>query len=61
MFVHKTGVRARMFNNEACEVLKAKELTHVNDWSRNKRNEAIGHYRQTLIGLFSYGQCIAES
>ena len=37
-----------MFEFEACEVLKAKEFTFVNDWFQNERNEEIGHYRQTL-------------
>ncbi len=33
-------------------VLKAKELTHVNDRFQNERNEAIGHYRQALNKVF---------
>ena len=38
-----------MVEFEACEVLKVKEFTYVNDWFQNERNEEIGHYRQTLI------------
>jgi len=38
-----------MFEFEACEVLKAKESTFVNDWFQYERNEEIGHYRQSLI------------
>ena len=38
-----------MFEFEACEVLKTKEFTVVNDCFQNKHNEKIGHYGQTLI------------
>ena len=38
-----------MFKNEACGILKNKELTFVNDCFEYERNEDIGHYRQTLI------------
>ena len=38
-----------MFEFEACEVLKIKEFTFVNDCFHNKHNEKIGHYGQTLI------------
>ena len=38
-----------MFEFEACEVLKIKEFTVVNDCFQNEHNEKIGHYRQTLI------------
>jgi len=37
-----------MFEFEACEVLKTKEFTIVNDCFQNEHNEKIGHYRQTL-------------
>ena len=37
-----------MFKNEACEILKTKELTFVNDCFEYERNEVIGHYRQIL-------------
>ena len=37
-----------MFEFKACEILKTKELTHVNDCFEYERNEVIGHYRQTL-------------
>ena len=37
------------FDDKACEVLKIKEFTFVNDCFQNKYNEKIGHYRQTLI------------
>ena len=37
-----------MFEFEACEVLKTKEFTIVNDCFQNENNEKIGHYRQTL-------------
>ncbi len=37
-----------MFEFKACEVLKAKELTYVNDRSQNERNAEVGHYRQAL-------------
>ena len=38
-----------MFEFEACEVLKTKEFTVVNDCFQNEHNEKIGHYRQTLF------------
>ena len=38
-----------MFEFEACEVLKIKGFTFVNDCFKNKHNEKIGHYGQTLI------------
>ena len=41
-----------MFEFEACEVLKTKEFTYVNDCFQNKHNEKIGHYRQTLIRFY---------
>jgi len=41
-----------MFKSKACEVLKVKEFTKVNDCFQHERNEAIGHYRQTLISRF---------
>jgi len=41
-----------MFEFEACEVLKTKEFTIVNDCFQNEHNEKIGHYRQTLINIF---------
>ena len=37
------------FDDKACEVLKIKEFTVVNDCFQNEHNEKIGHYRQTLI------------
>jgi len=37
-----------MFEFEACEVLKTKEFTIVNDCFQNEHNEKIGHYGQTL-------------
>ncbi len=37
-----------MFEFKACEVLKIKEFTFVNDCFQNKHNEEIGHYGQTL-------------
>ncbi len=37
-----------MFKNKACEILKTKELTFVNDWFQNERNAEAGHYRQAL-------------
>jgi len=40
-----------MFEFEACEVLKIKEFTYVNDCFQNKHNEKIEHYRQTLNNL----------
>ncbi len=40
-----------MFEFEACEVLKIKEFTFVNDCFQNKHNEEIGHYGQTLIRM----------
>ena len=42
-----------MFEFKACEVLKAKELTHVNDWFQNERNAEVGHYRQALFIIFN--------
>ena len=41
-----------MLEFEACEVLKTKEFTIVNDCFQNEHNEKIGHYGQTLINLF---------
>ena len=38
-----------MFEFEACEVLKVKEFTKVNDCFQHERNEEIGHYGQTLF------------
>ena len=38
-----------MFGFEACEVLKYNKFTVVNVCFQYKRNEEIGHYRQTLI------------
>ncbi len=43
-----------MFKNKACEILKIKELTFVNDCFEYERNEVIGHYRQTLIKHFPF-------
>ena len=40
-----------MFEFEACEVLKTKEFTVVNDCFQNEHNEKIGHYRQTLVNF----------
>ncbi len=40
-----------MFEFKACEVLKAKELTYVNDRFQNERNAEVEHYRQALFIL----------
>jgi len=40
-----------MFEFEACDVLKIKEFTFVNDCFQNKHNEKIGHYGQTLSNI----------
>ena len=42
------GVRARKFENKACEVLKIKEFTGVNDCFQNERNAVLGLYSRTL-------------
>jgi hypothetical protein len=47
--VNTVSVWFRMFEFEACVVLKIKEFTFVNDCFQNKRNEEIGHYGQTLF------------
>jgi len=51
--VHKVSVWTIMFEFEACEVLKTKEFTIVNDCFQNEHNEKIGHYRQTLISGYA--------
>ncbi len=43
-----------MFKNKACEILKTKELTSVNDCFEYERNAVIGHYRQTLVSFHFY-------
>jgi len=47
MSVYKVSCLIRMLEFEACEVLKIKEFTFVNDCFQNERNEEIGHYGQT--------------
>ena len=40
-----------MFEFEACEILKTKEFTIVNDCFQNEHNVISGLYRQTLYSL----------
>jgi len=42
------------FKNKACEVLKVKEFTKVNDCFQHERNAVIGLYRQTLLNIETY-------
>jgi len=39
------------FDDKACEVLKIKEFTFVNDCFQNEHNAVSGLYRQTLISV----------
>jgi len=47
MYIKSSGWNIK-FDDKACEVLKTKEFTVVNDCFQNEHNEKIGHYRQTL-------------
>ena len=40
------------FDNKACEVLKIKEFTNVNDCFQNEHNAVSGLYRLTLFNLW---------
>ena len=39
------------FDDKACEVLKIKEFTNVNDCFQNEHNAVSGLYRQTLYSI----------
>ena len=38
----------KMFEFEACEVIKTRSLLFVNDFFDDKRNKEIEHFKQTL-------------
>ena len=57
----KSRVWSIKFDDKACEVLKIKEFTYVNDCFQNEHNAVSGLYRQTLINYTNLYENIGDN